>query len=115
MEASEVDAKPEVSSGLSQLLFAPVFLVGETVGILFPGLLFCLILLLKGHRATFAPFDLAFLGYRTKLFGFLLIAYVIGKLLTAPLRLTLGSLIGKAKPEANEQTFTKKSHYGAIC
>lgn len=102
MEES-LDLKGGAGAGLSQLLFAPVFLVGEILGVLLPGLLFCLILLLKGHRTTFAPFDLTFLGYRTKLFAFLLIAYVIGKILTAPFRLSLSIIIEKSRTFGNKK------------
>src|SRR6266566_1352125 len=92
MSDLESEAKSSANSGLSQLLFGPVYLIGEAIGFVLPGVLFCLGLLLKGQRAPFAAFDLTFLGYRTRVFVFLLIAFVVGKILTSPLRLILDSL-----------------------
>src|SRR5258708_38740546 len=102
MEESDINVRNEAGGGLSQLLFAPVFLVGEFLGIVMPGLVLCVVLFMKGHHELFAAFNLSFLGYRTKVFAFLLIAYVVGKVLTAPFRLSLSYIIEKTRELGDE-------------
>ncbi len=91
----ESEAQSGVSSGLTQLLFGPVFLICEVIGILLPGFLFCLLLAFKGYRLPVAMFHVDYLGYRTKVCVFLLVAYMVGKVLNVPLRTLLNYVVEK--------------------
>jgi hypothetical protein len=78
------EVKSSLQENLSQLLFGPVFLIGEVIGILLPGITFSVLLAEKGLPSPAAIFHLTYIGYRTKILGFLLISYVIGRLLNIP-------------------------------
>ncbi|MGC2464494.1 MAG: hypothetical protein WA517_04805 [Candidatus Acidiferrum sp.] len=77
-------AKAQAKEGIERLLLAPVFLVHEIVAILFPGVLFIVILLAKGNHNVLSAFQNPLLGYKTKLCISLVVGYLIGKVFSIP-------------------------------
>jgi hypothetical protein len=76
--------KERAKEGVDRLLLAPVYLVYEIVAVLFPGVIFLLLLLVKGNHAVVAALQSPLLGYKTKLCIALLIGYLAGKVFSIP-------------------------------
>jgi hypothetical protein len=76
--------KNQAKEGFERLLLAPVFLVYEIVAVLFPGVLFILILIAKGNHSVISAFQNPLLGYKTKLAASLIVGYLIGKIFCIP-------------------------------
>ena len=70
--------------GLDRLLLAPVFLIYEVFAVFVPGLLFMLLLLLKGNHTIVTALQSSLLGYKTKLAIAALFAYLAGKIFNLP-------------------------------
>src|SRR6266481_4397835 len=76
--------KEHAKEGVERLLLAPVFLIYEIVAVLFPGVLFLILLLVKGNHSVVAALQSPLLGYKTKLFVALLLGYLAGKVFSIP-------------------------------
>ena len=55
--------KEHAKEGVERLLLAPVFLIYEIVAVLFPGVLFIILLLVKGNHTVVAALQSPLLGY----------------------------------------------------
>ncbi len=76
--------KEHAKEGVEKLLLAPVFLIYEIVAVLFPGVLFLILLLAKGNHSVVAALQTPLLGYKTKLFVALVLGYLVGKVFSIP-------------------------------
>src|SRR5208337_3111512 len=76
--------KEQAKQGVDRLLLAPVYLVYEIVAVLFPGVLFIVLLLFKGNHSAVAAFSNPLLGYKTKLLVALLLGYLAGQVFSIP-------------------------------
>jgi len=76
--------KEHAKEGVERLLLAPVFLIYEIVAVLFPGVLFLILLLAKGNHSVVAALQASLLGYKTKLFVALVLGYLAGKVFSIP-------------------------------
>ena len=76
--------KEHAKEGVERLLLAPVFLIYEIVAVLFPGVLFIILLLAKGNHTVVAALQSPLLGYKTKLFVALVFGYLAGKVFSTP-------------------------------
>ncbi|HXR33494.1 MAG TPA: hypothetical protein VN830_07290 [Verrucomicrobiae bacterium] len=76
--------KERAKEGVDRLLLAPVYLLYEIVAVLFPGVLFIVLLLLKGNHSVVAALQSPLLGYKTKMFVALLLGYLAGKVFSSP-------------------------------
>jgi hypothetical protein len=76
--------KERAKDGVDRLLLAPVFLIGEIVAVLFPGILFTVLLLVKGNHSVLSGLQSTILGYRTKLFVALVFSYLAGTVFSYP-------------------------------
>lgn len=69
---------------MNSLLFSPVYLLNQCLGIIVPGMLLLLLLALKGNQLIHEAWFITSLGYKTKVALFLMLAYIIGSMLRAP-------------------------------
>jgi hypothetical protein len=72
------------NKGISQLLLSPLFLFNQILGILTPGAILMLLLVLKGNRLLRNVWLDVPLGYKTKITLYLLLAYVLGQVVKLP-------------------------------
>lgn len=96
---SELDSK-----GINQLLLSPLFLLNTIFGTLLPGILFCLLLGLKGNFLLHQGWSSPYFGYKTKVALFLVVAFVLGSMLKLPFHL-ISVAIRIARPQLNASTF----------
>src|SRR5260370_29844803 len=76
--------KERAKEGVERILLAPVFLIYEIIAVLFPGILFIILLVVKGDHGVVSALQSPLLGYKTKLFVALLLGYVAGKVFSIP-------------------------------
>jgi len=76
--------KERAKEGVERLLLAPVFLMYELVAVLFPGILFIILLFLKGNHSVVSAFQSSLVGYKTKLVVVTILGYLIGKVFAIP-------------------------------
>jgi hypothetical protein len=76
--------KGGAKEGVERLLLAPVYLIYEIVAVLFPGVLFIILLLAKGNHSVISAFQNPILGYKTKICIAVVIAYLAGKVFSGP-------------------------------
>jgi hypothetical protein len=84
--------------GISQLLLSPLFLFNHILAVLLPGLLFLMLLSLKGNILLRNLWLIQQLGYKTKVGLFLLLAYVVGSVLRAGVTVLFSLRKKKAPP-----------------
>jgi hypothetical protein len=88
----DTDAK-----GVHQLLLSPLFLLYELIAIVIPGLVLLALLGLKGNKLLYDAWVSPHFGYKTKITMFLVLGYIIGSILRAPIILLQAR---KTKPSA---------------
>jgi len=98
---SELDSK-----GVAQLLLSPLFLLKHIFGIVIPGSLLLMLLSLKGNMLLRQSWTSPFFGYKTKVALFLVLAYIVGSMLTLPLHWAALAL----KPFASKQEIAPFKH-----
>jgi hypothetical protein len=76
--------KERAKEGVERLLLAPVFLIYEIVAVLFPGVLFIILLLVKGNHSVVSALQSPLLGYKTKLCVALVLGYLVGNVFSTP-------------------------------
>jgi hypothetical protein len=76
--------KERAKEGVERLLLAPVFLIYEIIAVLFPGILFIILLVVKGNHGVVSALQSPLVGYKTKLFVAVLLGYLAGKVFSIP-------------------------------
>jgi hypothetical protein len=76
--------KGGAKEGVERLLLAPVYLIYEIVAVLFPGVLFIILLLAKGNHSVISAFQNPILGYKTKICIAIVLGYLAGKVFSTP-------------------------------
>jgi hypothetical protein len=74
----------KLSEGLDRLLFGPVYLAGEIIGSVLPGLLFYLLLLHSQNSLATSLLRTEVIGYRAKIAVIIFVAYMVGKAFGLP-------------------------------
>jgi hypothetical protein len=99
MVDSTLDFGKTARQGVDRLLLAPVFLLYEIVSVLIPGLLFVVLLFVKGNHSLVAAMQSQLLGYKTKLSIAALFAYVAGKVFNLPANSLFKSSVDRWRAE----------------
>jgi hypothetical protein len=99
-----MDVKDQTSQ-LHQLLLTPLHLLLDIQGVMIPGISFLLLLAFKGNSTIQAIWWHSPFGYKTKVALFLLLSYVVGKLIFLPFSifLSLMALIRKVAKQPSPQ------------
>jgi hypothetical protein len=112
--------KERVKQGFERLLLAPVFLIYEIVAVLFPGVLFIILLLAKNNHSVISAFQNPILGYKTKICIAIALGYLAGKVFSIPTDNLRNHFLGKLVQDVqksdskNLQSLARKFLYGAL-
>src|ERR1700694_214465 len=107
--------KERAKEGFDRLLLAPVFLIYEIVAVLFPGILFVILLLAKDNHSIVSAFQSNLLGYKTKIFVVLVFSYLVGKLFIIPAdvlgKLSVSKWVKEMQNPASNHTSQATKHF----
>src|SRR6266851_7233354 len=81
----DIAAPEKTTESLGKILLAPLYLIYDLSTAALPGLLFCVLLIVKGTPAPAAAMGNMLFGYKTKVFLGLVLSYMIGRAFRLPI------------------------------